>query len=118
MNETRLLQGRCFGAANAVDLVVSQLNRNETGGPAWPRMLLFPGRWVEPGGPYEAAVATTVASKRPKVVKGHGAKNGWGKAALLRVSLALRRSPAFPQRTVRTDRGGRVSTPTWGLPLR
>jgi LacI family transcriptional regulator len=37
-------------AANAVDLVVSQLNSNETGVPPWPRMLLFPGRWVEPGG--------------------------------------------------------------------
>jgi DNA-binding LacI/PurR family transcriptional regulator len=36
-------------AANAVDLVVSQLNGNETGVPAIPRMLLFPGRWVEPG---------------------------------------------------------------------
>ena len=35
-------------AANAVDLVVSQLNSNETGVPPWPRMLLFPGRWVEP----------------------------------------------------------------------
>jgi LacI family transcriptional regulator len=35
-------------AANAVDLVVSQLNGNETGVPTWPRMLLFPGRWVEP----------------------------------------------------------------------
>ena len=35
-------------AANAVDLVVSQLNGNETGVPPWPRMLLFPGRWVEP----------------------------------------------------------------------
>ncbi|MSU25565.1 MAG: hypothetical protein EXS32_17305 [Opitutus sp.] len=34
-------------AANAVDLVVSQLNGNETGVPPWPRMLLFPGRWVE-----------------------------------------------------------------------
>jgi LacI family transcriptional regulator len=52
-------------AANAVDLVVSQLNSNETGVPAWPRMLLFPGRWVEPGGPHEAA-APTVASRRPK----------------------------------------------------
>ena len=37
-------------AANAVDLVVSQLNGNETGVPRWPRMLLFPGRWVEPRG--------------------------------------------------------------------
>jgi len=35
-------------AANAVDLVVSQLNSNETGVPPWPRMLLFSGRWVEP----------------------------------------------------------------------
>ena len=34
-------------AANAVDLVVSQLNGNETGVPPWPRMLLCPGRWVE-----------------------------------------------------------------------
>jgi hypothetical protein len=32
-------------AANAVDLVVSQLNSNETGVPPWPRMLQFPGRW-------------------------------------------------------------------------
>jgi LacI family transcriptional regulator len=39
-------------AANAVDLVVSQLNSNETGVPPWPRMLLFPGRWVEPGRPH------------------------------------------------------------------
>lgn len=38
-------------AANAVDLVVGQLNSNETGVPPWPRMLLFPGRWVEPSGP-------------------------------------------------------------------
>lgn len=36
-------------AANAVDLVVSQLSSNETGAPASPRMLLFPGRWVEAG---------------------------------------------------------------------
>jgi LacI family transcriptional regulator len=35
-------------AANAVDLVVSQLNSNETGAPPWPHMLLFPGRWVPP----------------------------------------------------------------------
>jgi LacI family transcriptional regulator len=34
-------------AAHAVDLVVSQLNSNETGVPVWPRMLLFPGRWVD-----------------------------------------------------------------------
>jgi LacI family transcriptional regulator len=54
-------------AANAVDLVVSQLNSNETGVPAWPRMLLFPGRWMEPGGPHEAAT-TTVAGKRAKAV--------------------------------------------------
>lgn len=36
-------------AANAVDLVVSQLSSNETGVPPWPRMLLFSGRWVAPG---------------------------------------------------------------------
>ncbi len=35
-------------AANAVDLVVNQLNSNETGTPPWPRTLLFPGRWVGP----------------------------------------------------------------------
>lgn len=35
-------------AANAVDLVVSQLNSHELGVPTSPRMLLFPGRWVEP----------------------------------------------------------------------
>jgi len=38
-------------AANAVDLVVSQLNGNETGVPPLPRMLLFPGRWVEAAAP-------------------------------------------------------------------
>jgi LacI family transcriptional regulator len=38
-------------AANAVDLVVSQLYGNETGVPPWPRMLLFPGRWVEAASP-------------------------------------------------------------------
>lgn len=41
-------QGYDLVAANAVDLVVSQLNSNELGVPALPRMLLFPGRWVEP----------------------------------------------------------------------
>lgn len=35
-------------AANAVDLVVSQLNSHELGVPTSPRMLLFPGRWVDP----------------------------------------------------------------------
>lgn len=34
-------------AANAVDLVVSQLNSHELGVPTSPRMLLFPERWVE-----------------------------------------------------------------------
>lgn len=34
-------------AANAVDLVVSQLMSGERGVPALPRMVLFPGRWVE-----------------------------------------------------------------------
>ena len=50
-------------AANAVDLVVSQLNSNETGVPPWPRMLLFPGRWVEPK--RASAPATRTAGSRP-----------------------------------------------------
>jgi DNA-binding LacI/PurR family transcriptional regulator len=49
-------------AANAVDLVVSQLNSNETGVPAWPRMLLFPGRWVEPE--RASALTTRTAGSR------------------------------------------------------
>lgn len=36
-------------AANAVDLVVSQLIANETGVPEVPRVTLFPGQWI-PGG--------------------------------------------------------------------
>lgn len=36
-------------AAHAVDLVIAQLNSNETGVPDLPRMMLFPGRWVPPG---------------------------------------------------------------------
>lgn len=35
-------------AGHAVDLVVAQLNANETGAPDLPRMMLFPGRWVPP----------------------------------------------------------------------
>lgn len=35
-------------AAHAVDLVVAQLNSNETGAPNLPRIMLFPGRWVPP----------------------------------------------------------------------
>lgn len=35
-------------AAHAVDLVVTQLQRNERGVPEPPPMLLFPGRWKEP----------------------------------------------------------------------
>ena len=48
-------------AANAVDLVVSQLNSNETGVPALPRMLLFSGRWVDPGARPDVAVAPAIA---------------------------------------------------------
>jgi hypothetical protein len=33
-------------AAHAVDLVIAQINSNETGVPDLPRMMLFPGRWV------------------------------------------------------------------------
>lgn len=36
-------------AANAVDLVVGQLHRNERGAPEDVKMLLFPGHWVEAG---------------------------------------------------------------------
>ena len=50
-------------AANAVDLVVSQLNSNETGVPLWPRMLLFPGRWREAEG-RRVDVAVTPALQR------------------------------------------------------
>jgi DNA-binding LacI/PurR family transcriptional regulator len=35
-------------AAHAVDLVVAQLNSNETGVPDLPRIMLFSGRWVAP----------------------------------------------------------------------
>lgn len=35
-------------AAHAVDLVLAQLNSNETGVPDLPRMMLFPGRWIAP----------------------------------------------------------------------
>ena len=38
-------------AGHAVDLVVAQLNANETGAPDLPRMMLFPGRWVAPALP-------------------------------------------------------------------
>jgi hypothetical protein len=31
-----------------VDLVAAQLNSNEFGVPALPRLMLFPGRWVGP----------------------------------------------------------------------
>ncbi len=48
-------------AANAVDLVVSQLNGNETGVPEIPRMLLLPGGWIEPGS--AASTVTTGANR-------------------------------------------------------
>lgn len=35
-------------AGHAVDLVIAQLNSNETGVPDLPRIMLFPGRWVPP----------------------------------------------------------------------
>lgn len=35
-------------AAHAVDLVLAQLNSNETGVPDLPRMMLFAGRWIPP----------------------------------------------------------------------
>lgn len=41
---------QCFDriAGYAVDLVATELNLNETGAPEFPRMILFPGRWVAP----------------------------------------------------------------------
>lgn len=36
-------------AEYAVDLVIAQLNNNETGVPDLPRMMLFPGQWVPAG---------------------------------------------------------------------
>ncbi len=43
-------QGYDAIAAHAVDLLVTQLQRNERGVPEPPSMLLFPGRWREAGG--------------------------------------------------------------------
>ncbi len=42
-------------AEQAVDLVIAQLNTNETGVPDLPRMMLFPGRWVAPVRPTASA---------------------------------------------------------------
>jgi LacI family transcriptional regulator len=52
-------------AANAVDLVVSQLSSNEHGVPMWPRMLLFPGRWMDP----QVQVARPVRKTRRREVR-------------------------------------------------
>jgi LacI family transcriptional regulator len=53
-------QGEEVIAANAVDLVVGQLQRNERGVPEHVKMLLFPGRWREASGP---AIVTGLGSK-------------------------------------------------------
>lgn len=60
-------------AANAVDLVVSQLNSNETGVPLWPRMLLFPGRWIEPGMGHHASAGMRAIKPddRPQLQRGN-----------------------------------------------
>lgn len=42
-------------AAHAVDLVVAQLNNNESGIPDLPRIMLFPGRWIAPRFPIAKA---------------------------------------------------------------
>jgi hypothetical protein len=34
-------------AGYAVDLVIAQLNNNETGVPDLPHMMLFPGKWMD-----------------------------------------------------------------------
>jgi len=41
-------QGYGHIAGSAVDMVITQLNSNETGVPELPRMMLFPGRWICP----------------------------------------------------------------------
>ncbi len=61
-------------AANAVDLVVSQLNSNETGAPPWPRMLLLPGRWVEPEKRRDAPPTAPVA-REAGGAKSHAAES-------------------------------------------
>jgi LacI family transcriptional regulator len=43
-------------AAHAVDLVVGQLHHNECGAPEHVKMLLFPGKWVEPSGKMEKSL--------------------------------------------------------------
>jgi hypothetical protein len=43
-------QGEDIIAANAVDLVVGQLHRNERGVPERMKMVLFPGLWHPPPG--------------------------------------------------------------------
>ena len=48
-------------AAHAVDLVVGQLHLNECGAPEHVKMLLFPGKWVEPVGPRTAVGLTANA---------------------------------------------------------
>ncbi len=55
-------------AANAVDLVVSQLNSHELGVPTSPRMLLFPGRWVDPEKRSDP-VSTAPTAKRVSAAK-------------------------------------------------
>ena len=42
-------------ASHAVDLVVAQLNSNETGVPDLPRIMLFSGRWIPPRVPRKPA---------------------------------------------------------------
>lgn len=41
---------QCYdrAASHAIDLVVNQLNSNESGPPDLPHMMLFPGRWIAP----------------------------------------------------------------------
>ncbi len=63
---------QCYdrAAGHAVDLVVAQLNANETGVPDLPRMMLFPGRWVAPAGPKPTAAR---ARRRPAPLSTRGA---------------------------------------------
>jgi len=52
--DTRDIAGvdQCYEriAGHAVDLVIAQLNANETGVPDLPRIMLFPGRWMSASG--------------------------------------------------------------------
>ena len=57
--ERAALWARTLGA-RATELLIAQLQRNETGIPEWPSTTTIPARWVD--GPTVRAEATAVAS--------------------------------------------------------